>query len=134
MLWPDVGVTKQGLAEFYAEIWPWIEPHVVDRPLALVRCPGGIAATCFFQKHAWAGISEHVIRGSDPEGGEELLSIRDVEGLLSLTQASVLEIHVWGAKLDAIEKPDGITFDLDPAPEVGWERPGRRRLWRCATG
>ena len=121
VLWPDVGVTKQGLAEFYAEIWPWISPHVVDRPLALVRCPGGIADKCFFQKHAWAGIGEHVIRASDPEGGEELLAIKDVEGLISLTQASVLEIHVWGAKLDTIEKPDGITFDLDPAPEVVWE-------------
>jgi bifunctional non-homologous end joining protein LigD len=120
VLWPDVGVTKQGLAEFYAEIWPWIAPHVVDRPLALVRCPGGIAQTCFFQKHAWAGISEHIIRGRDPEGGEELLAIKDVEGLISLTQASVLEIHVWGVKLDTIEKPDGITFDLDPAPEVDW--------------
>jgi bifunctional non-homologous end joining protein LigD len=120
VLWPDVGVTKQGLAEFYAEIWPWIAPHVVDRPLALVRCPGGIAQTCFFQKHAWAGISEHIIRGRDPDGGEELLAIKDVEGLISLTQASVLEIHVWGVKLDTIEKPDGITFDLDPAPEVDW--------------
>jgi bifunctional non-homologous end joining protein LigD len=120
VLWPDVGVTKQGLAEFYAEIWPWIAPHVVDRPLALVRCPGGITQTCFFQKHAWAGISEHIIRGRDPEGGEELLAINDVEGLISLTQASVLEIHVWGVKLDTIEKPDGITFDLDPAPEVDW--------------
>ena len=120
VLWPDVGVTKQGLAEFYAEIWPWIAPHVVDRPLALVRCPGGIAQTCFFQKHAWAGISEHIIRRRDPDGGEELLAINDIEGLISLTQASVLEIHVWGVKLDTIEKPDGITFDLDPAPEVDW--------------
>ena len=58
VLWPDAGVTKQGLAEFYAEIWPWISPHVVNRPLALVRCPGGVDETCFFQKHAWAGISE----------------------------------------------------------------------------
>jgi bifunctional non-homologous end joining protein LigD len=120
VLWPDVGVTKQGLAEFYVEIWPWIAPHVVDRPLALVRCPGGVAEGCFFQKHAWAGISEHVIREKDPEDGEELLAIKDDEGLVSLTQAAVLEIHVWGAKLDNIEKPDGITFDLDPAPEIAW--------------
>ena len=120
VLWPDAGVTKQGLAEFYAEIWPWIAPHVSGRPLALVRCPGGISQTCFFQKHAWAGISEHVIRSSDPEDGEELLAIHNVEGLLALTQASVLEIHVWGATLRDIERPDGITFDLDPAPEVAW--------------
>src|SRR5581483_4262434 len=60
MLWPDAGVTKQGLAEFYTEIWPWIAPHVIDRPLTLVRCPGGVEEGCFFQKHAWNGISEHI--------------------------------------------------------------------------
>jgi bifunctional non-homologous end joining protein LigD len=120
VLWPDAGVTKQGLAEFYAEIWPWIAPHVSGRPLALVRCPGGVEEACFFQKHAWAGINEHVIRTRDPEGGEELLAIRDIEGLLSLVQASVLEIHVWGATLDSIDKPDGITFDLDPDAAVAW--------------
>jgi bifunctional non-homologous end joining protein LigD len=120
VLWPSVGVTKQGLAEFYAEIWPWIGPHVVNRPLALVRCPGGVDETCFFQKHAWAGISEHVKRSLDPEDGEEILTIDRVEGLLSLVQASVLEVHVWGATLDNIDKPDGLTFDLDPAPDVEW--------------
>ena len=120
VLWPDVGVTKQGLAEFYSEIWPAIQPHVVDRPLALVRCPGGVEEGCFFQKHAWAGIGEHIARSRDTDGGEELLTIRTLEGLIALVQASVLEIHVWGAKLGSIEKPDGITFDLDPDPEVAW--------------
>jgi bifunctional non-homologous end joining protein LigD len=120
MLWPAVGVTKQGLAEFYAEIWPWIAPHVVNRPLALVRCPGGVDETCFFQKRAWAGMSDAVARSRDPEDGEEILTVSNLEGLLSLVQASVLEIHVWGATLDSIDKPDGITFDLDPAPDVEW--------------
>ena len=120
VLWPDVGVTKQGLAEFYAEIWQWIAPYVVDRPLALVRCPGGVDAGCFFQKHAWAGSGAHIIRSRDAEGGEEILTIKDLKGLISLVQASVLEIHVWGAKLGTIEKPDGITFDLDPDAEVAW--------------
>jgi bifunctional non-homologous end joining protein LigD len=120
VLWPSAGITKQGLAEFYAELWPWISPYIVNRPLSLVRCPGGVEQTCFFQKHAWAGISERVLRSRDPEDGEEILAIEDLEGLLSLVQASVLEVHVWGATLDNIEKPDGITFDLDPAPEVAW--------------
>ncbi|HEU4380258.1 MAG TPA: DNA ligase D [Hyphomicrobiaceae bacterium] len=120
VLWPDVGVTKQGLAEFYAEIWPWMSPWLVDRPLALLRCPGGVAEGCFFQKHAWNGIGESIIRARDPDAGEELLAVRDLEGLLALVQASVLEIHVWGAKLDDIERPDGITFDLDPDAEVAW--------------
>jgi bifunctional non-homologous end joining protein LigD len=120
VLWPDVGVTKQGLAEFYLEIWPRISPFIVDRPLTLVRCPGGVEEGCFYQKHAWAGINEHIVRVRDPEDGEELLAIKDVKGLVSLVQASVLEIHVWGAKLASLEKPDGITFDLDPDAEVVW--------------
>jgi len=120
VLWPDVGITKQGLADFYAEIWPWIAAHVVGRPLALVRCPGGVEEACFFQKHAWAGIGESIIRARDPDDGEELLALDNVEGLLSLVQASVLEIHVWGAKLGNIDKPDGITFDLDPDSALEW--------------
>ena len=133
VLWPAVGVTKQGLAEFYAEIWPWIAPHIVNRPLALVRCPGGVDETCFFQKHAFAGMSDQVARSRDPEDGEEILTISNLEGLLSLVQASVLEIHVWGATLDDIEKPDGITFDLDPAPDVDWPDVVEPRPSRCAT-
>lgn len=120
LLWPDAGITKQGLADFYAELWPWMAPHVVNRPLALVRCPGGVKEACFFQKHAWAGIDERIIRARDPAGGEELLAIKDVEGLVSLAQASVLEIHAWGATLDDVEKPDGMTFDLDPDEAVDW--------------
>jgi bifunctional non-homologous end joining protein LigD len=55
VFWPDVGVTKQGLAEFYAEIAEWVLPQVVDRPLSLVRCPSGAGKDCFFQKQAWEG-------------------------------------------------------------------------------
>ena len=121
VLWPDVGVTKQGLAEFYAEIWPWIAPHVVGRPLALVRCPGGIADKCFFQKHAWAGIGEHVMRSRDPEGGEELLRHRQTSKGCSRWCRRPCSRSTCGAPGSTTSRsPTGITFDLDPAPEVGW--------------
>jgi bifunctional non-homologous end joining protein LigD len=54
VLWEDEGITKLGLAEFYTEIADWILPHIVNRPLSLLRCPGGSQKQCFFQKHAWA--------------------------------------------------------------------------------
>ena len=61
--WPDAKVTKQQLADYYTSVWDRMAPHVVDRPLALVRCPAGIGGQCFFQKHAGAGlISEHIQR------------------------------------------------------------------------
>jgi bifunctional non-homologous end joining protein LigD len=65
-------------------------------------------------------MGDQVARGRDPESDEEVLTISNLEGLLSLVQSSVLEIHVWGATLEAIDTPDGITLDLDPAPDVAW--------------
>ena len=59
--WEDAGVTKRDLAEFYAQIWKWMRPHVTGRPISLLRCPEGAAGQCFFQKHAAAGIAtEHL--------------------------------------------------------------------------
>ena len=55
VLWEDQGITKQGLAEFYAGIADWILPHVTDRVLSLVRCPSGTSDKCFYAKHAWDG-------------------------------------------------------------------------------
>jgi bifunctional non-homologous end joining protein LigD len=119
--WPDAGVTKQGLAEYYADVWKWMAPHVVARPLALVRCPDGIGQKCFFQKAAWKGIHRSVSVLRNPgEGGEEVLAIHDLDGLIALAQAGTLEIHPWGSTVDDLDRPDRIIFDLDPGPEIGW--------------
>jgi bifunctional non-homologous end joining protein LigD len=116
VLWPDQGLTKQGLASFYAEIADWILPHVVDRPLALVRCPSGTEKACFFAKHPWAGMHEAVSRVCI--GDEEAVAIHDMAGLMALVQAGVLEIHPWGASLPDAERPDRIVMDLDPDESV----------------
>jgi bifunctional non-homologous end joining protein LigD len=119
--WPDAGVTKQGLAEYYADVWKWMAPHLVARPLALVRCPDGIGHKCFFQKAAWKGIHRSVSALRNPgEGGEEVLVIRDLDGLIALAQAGTLEIHPWGSTVDDLDRPDRIIFDLDPGPDIGW--------------
>jgi bifunctional non-homologous end joining protein LigD len=119
VFWPDVGVTKEGLAAYYAEIADRVLPHVADRPLSFVRCPDGVAEKCFFQKHAWAGLDEKLVRRVKV-GDDEALSIRNLDGLLALVQAGVLEIHPWGAKVRSPEKPDRITVDLDPGEDVPW--------------
>lgn len=120
LLWEGEGLTKLGLADFYAQIADWILPHVVNRPLSLLRCPSGIAKECFFQKHAWAGMDETLVLPVHV-GDDHVLTIRDVEGLLALVQAGVLEIHPWGSTLASVEKPDRVTFDLDPGDDVGWD-------------
>lgn len=113
-LWPEAGVTKQGLLDHYEKVWPRMQRFVINRPLALVRAPDGVGGQRFFQKHASAGMHEAIGRMSDPEDGEELLYIADFDGLAALVQFGVVEIHIWGATIDTIETPDQVIFDLDP--------------------
>jgi bifunctional non-homologous end joining protein LigD len=118
--WEDADVTKRMLADFYADIWRWAAPHMVGRPLSLVRCPEGAAGQCFFQKHASAGIDTkhlHLVREPD---GDEIISIDTLDGLISLVQAGVLEVHTRGTTIDSLETADRLVFDLDPGPGIGW--------------
>jgi bifunctional non-homologous end joining protein LigD len=122
--WPDAGVTKEGLADYYTEVWPRIAPFITGRPLALLRCPDGIdGRQRFFQKHAWKGISPAVAQIHDPKepGEEPLIAINDLDGLLGLVQAATLEIHPWGSTDRDWERPDTIILDLDPGEGVGWQ-------------
>lgn len=122
LYWPDAGVTKEGLADYYAEIWPRIGPLIVNRPLALLRCPTGIDNTCFFQKHAWKGLDPSIRQVRDPqeEGDEPLVAIDSLDGLLGLVQGATLEIHPWQTSLTHWEKPDMLVMDLDPGEGIEW--------------
>ena len=118
--WPDDGVTKEGLAGYYAEAWPFMKPFIVGRALALLRCPDGIDGQTFFQKHAWKGLNRAIVLVKDPEEPEPLISIRDFDGLIALVQSAALEIHPWGSMVDDWERPDMIVMDLDPGEDVAW--------------
>jgi bifunctional non-homologous end joining protein LigD len=120
VLWPEAGITKQGLADYYVSVWESIEPHIVKRPLSLVRCPTGISDACFFQKHEWKGMDRAIDLIRDPKDGEQLVSVSSLEGLLALVQASALEIHPWGSTRDNLEHPDRLIFDLDPGDGVAF--------------
>ncbi|CAL8971475.1 Multifunctional non-homologous end joining protein LigD [Rhodoplanes sp. P11] len=117
--WPDLDITKQDLVDYYATVWDWMAPHVVRRPLALLRCPSGVGSECFVQKHAHATFDRSRILAVD-DGGEELIAIDSLDGLAALVQAGVLEVHVWGSTIDRVDVCDRLVFDLDPGPEVGW--------------
>jgi bifunctional non-homologous end joining protein LigD len=133
VLYPEQGLTKLDLAAYYEAISPWMLPHVAGRPLSLVRCPGGRAKACFYQKH-WSGHLPEALGTVDIKEGSGSTGVysvvRDAAGLVSLVQFGVLEVHTWGARADQVESPDRIIFDLDPAPGVSWAkvRAGAERL------
>jgi bifunctional non-homologous end joining protein LigD len=121
--WPGEGVTKEGLADYYTEVWRYMAPHVVGRPLALLRAPSGIDGQTFFQKHAWKGINANIIQVQDPKEKDEepYVAINDFDGLMGLVQSATLEIHPWGSTLADWERPDRIIMDLDPGEGVAWQ-------------
>jgi bifunctional non-homologous end joining protein LigD len=118
--WDDAGVTKAMLADYYTQVWDWMKPHITDRVLALVRCPDGASGQCFFQKHASAGIDSKHLK-LVPDDGDKSIALDSVDGLVSLAQAGVLEVHVRGSSIDRLEDADRLVFDFDPGPGVGWK-------------
>ncbi len=124
ILFTDPNITKIELAEFYQNINKWILPHIINRPLSLVRCPQGGLEHCFYQKHIDENLPDgiYTIDLEEKHSSDKYLYIKDLNGLMALVQLGVLEIHPWGCHIDQIEKPDLITFDLDPGPGVKWEK------------
>ena len=124
VLWEEQGLTKRQLAEYYLDIADWVLPHVVGRPLSLVRCPSGAEKGCFFQKHPWAGLDANIARGTvaTDTGEQEVVLVRDIRGVIGLVQAGVLEIHPWGATMAEIDRPDRVVFDFDPGEGVPWSQ------------
>jgi bifunctional non-homologous end joining protein LigD len=124
LVYPDLGISKRQVAGYYRAVAPWLLPELVRRPLSLLRCPDGLKGQCFFQKHHADTLGTHVhaisIREKDG-GSDDYLYVDDIEGVLELVQMNTLELHPWGARIDDIEHPDRLVFDLDPGEGVDWK-------------
>lgn len=120
ILFPDPGITKQQLADYWRAVADVALPFIEQRPLTLFRCPDGYGAHCFYQKHVGVGVPAAVPRVAIKEGEDPYAAIDGVESLLGLVQIGVLEIHVWGSRAAHLDQPDIIILDLDPAPDVPW--------------
>lgn len=117
VIFPDSKITKGQLADYYAAVAPILLPWLANRPISLVRCPQGRARQCFFQKHDAGSFGAHVhhvdIREKDGST-EPYLWIDDADGVLACVQMGTIEFHGWGSRVEDVEKPDRLVFDLDP--------------------
>ena len=118
---PDAGVTKQDLADYYSVgVGPDGAASSSNVPLSLLRCPDGTKGECFFQKHASAGLNDALLRSVIDSKRRQVIAVENLDGLLSLVQAGVLEVHVRGSTIDRLDLCDRIVFDIDPGAGVGW--------------
>ena len=133
VIFPGDEITKGQLAEYYAAIAAPIMLDAANRPLTLIRCPQGRAKKCFFQKHDTGsmGPEVHHVPIKEKDGStEDYLFVDKVEGLLGCVQMGAIEFHGWGSRIDPLEKPDRMVFDLDPDEGLGFDavRKGAERL------
>jgi bifunctional non-homologous end joining protein LigD len=107
---------------YYALVTPLMMEHLKGRPIAMVRAPDGIEGQLFFQKH----LDRYKMAGVEPldpaifPGHPPMVYIAKPEGILSAAQMNVVEIHTWNGVRTAIDKPDRMTFDIDPGEGVHW--------------
>ena len=122
VLYREPDRTKLDLAQYWKAVAERALPHLANRPLTLVRAPGGPGQKSFFQKHVGAGMPEAIRRLRVPGEAEPLPLVDDLAGLIGLAQMDVLEIHPAGAAARALDKPDRVVLDLDPDEDVPWAR------------
>jgi len=116
VLFDDPKITKADVIRYYEKVAERMLPYVSHRVLSIVRCPKGISETCFYKKHPGQnskGIVTIPVPASDG-GIEEYFYIENMFGLISEAQMGTLEFHTWGSRVDELEKPDIMVFDLDP--------------------
>jgi bifunctional non-homologous end joining protein LigD len=118
VFWPDTGLTKGDLIEYYRSISRWILPYLADRPVVLTRYPDGIGGKSFFQMDAPSFLPEWIRterRWSEQANREIDHFICDDEAsLLYLINLGTIPLHVWSSRASDIEHPDWCVLDLDP--------------------
>jgi bifunctional non-homologous end joining protein LigD len=116
VIFEDPVVTKEDVIRYYAQVSQRMLPYVAHRVLSIVRCPKGISQSCFYKKHPGPD-SKGIVTVPVPTGDggtEAYFFIENAAGLISEAQMGTLEFHIWGSRVETLEKPDMMVFDLDP--------------------
>lgn len=117
VVFPGDELTKRDLADYYAAVAPLLMVDLARRPMTLIRCPQGRSKHCFFQKHDSGSMGPHVLHLPITESNGEVqdyLYVEEPIGALECVQMNTIEFHGWGSRIDPLEMPDRLVFDLDP--------------------
>jgi bifunctional non-homologous end joining protein LigD len=124
-VYPEDGYTKQDIADYYTAVMDWFLPGVIGRPTSVIRFPEGIDKASFFQKHIPTGGLKHVgsAKLKEETGAAAVyLYPESPESVIELVQYNAIEFHPWGSHVSEPDMADRVVMDLDPGPDVAWER------------
>ncbi len=124
LFWPELGITKGDLIQFYADVAPLLLPHIRDRAMVMKRYPHGAAGEFFFMKRAPAARPEWIqtCRINHDSGNViDFPMINDLPSLLWVINLGCIDLNQWYATCDDVNRPDYLHFDLDPGSAT-WEQ------------
>src|SRR6478736_1460420 len=123
IIYPQLKFSKLDLARYYDRVGERILPHVIDRPLTLVHCPDGLNSACNYLRHTklWGPKTLRRVKIKEKTKVGEYMVADDVDGVISLAQMGVIEIHTWNSTTKDIERPNRLVWDFDPGPKVAWK-------------
>ncbi|HHX27413.1 MAG: non-homologous end-joining DNA ligase [Bacillota bacterium] len=123
--WPEDGYTKRDLIEYYHSVSQYLLPHLKDRPLSLVRFPGGVSSDGFYQKDAPQGMPEWVriapVMSKEKEDYINFILCDTVSTLVWMANGGAIEINPWLSRYTNLDYPDFAVFDIDPSEGSTWE-------------
>lgn len=124
IFWPNLGLTKRDLIQYYADIAPVLLPHLIDRAMVMKRYPNGALEDFFFMKRAPQPRPEWIeICAIQHSSGNviDFPMIQDLPSLLWVINLGCIDLNQWYARCDDVDRPDYVHFDLDPVPGADFE-------------
>ena len=115
--WPELGITKGDLIQYYADVSAWLLPHVRDRAMVMKRYPHGAAGEFFFMKRAPSPRPDWIELCSIEHASGNVIDfpmIQDLPSLLWVINLGCIDLNQWYARCDDVDRPDYLHFDLDP--------------------
>jgi bifunctional non-homologous end joining protein LigD len=123
--WPELGITKRALLQYYVDVAPALLPHLLDRAMVMKRYPHGAHGEFFFMKRAPEYRPEWIEICSIRHASASVIDfpvVQDLASLLWIVNLGCIDLNPWYARCDDVDRPDYLHFDLDPVPEAGFEK------------
>lgn len=123
--WKKLGITKGDLLQYYADVSPWLLPHLHDRAMVMKRYPNGAEGDFFYMKRAPEPRPEWIEICTIDHGSAGIIDfpmVQDLPSLLWCINLGCIDLNQWYAQCDDIDRPDVLHFDLDPGPGANFDR------------
>jgi bifunctional non-homologous end joining protein LigD len=125
MFWTESGITKRDLLQYYADVSPYLLPHLRDRAMVMKRYPNGARGKCFFMKRVPVPHPDWLETCAIEHKSGSVIDfpiVQDLASLLWCVNLGCIDLNPWYARCEDTDRPDYVHFDLDPVPGASFKK------------